>query len=243
MTMDAGLRFVRRFLDNVEGTSEVVDVVLCPPCTALHPIAQALAGSSVEVGAQNLSSAEGKAHTGQISPELVVDAGGRWVLLGHWEIRRRTGEGDADVNEKLRAARDASLRSIVLIGEGADERDQPGEALDRRLDVLLAGMEPSDVTASVIVYEPEWTIGADEPAPPERVAAGCRVIREWVTATYGGATGAEVRIIYGGSVTPERAEALLASPEVDGLGAGRKGRDPDAFAEIVRLIAQAKGVR
>jgi triosephosphate isomerase len=91
-----------------------------------------------------------------------------------------------------------------------------------------------------LVYEPDWTIGVKEPAPPDVVTAGCRAIRQWLGRTYCASLAGAVRIIYGGSVAPEYAAGLLASPEVDGAGASRKGRDPIAFAEIVRLVAAAK---
>ena len=94
----------------------------------------------------------------------------------------------------------------------------------------------------IVVYEPKWTIGVEEPASPDYVAAGCRFIRRWIGQEYGDDAVEEVRTIYGGSVAPEYAKGLLASPEVDGLGASRKGRDPIAFAEIVRLIAMVKGL-
>jgi triosephosphate isomerase len=93
-----------------------------------------------------------------------------------------------------------------------------------------------------VIYEPEWTIGVEEPAPADYVAAGCRFIRRWVAGAYGATTAEKVRTIYGGSVTPAYAEGLLSSPEIDGLGAGRQGRDPKAFAEIVRLIVRARGL-
>jgi triosephosphate isomerase len=91
-----------------------------------------------------------------------------------------------------------------------------------------------------LIYEPEWSIGSREPAPPHHVAEGCSLIRDWLTRTYGRDAAERVRIIYGGSVTPGNAKELLASPDVDGLGTGRKGRDPEAFAKIIRLIAQEK---
>jgi triosephosphate isomerase len=162
--------------------------------------------------------------------------------VGHWEIRRRLGETDRDVNRKILAALDAGLRPMVLIGESAEERGEAEAALGQRLPALFAGTRADQATKMVVIYEPEWTIGVAEPAPPDTVAAGCRFIRRWVARAYGAATAENVRTIYGGSVTPACAEGLLFSPEVDGLGAGRQGRDPKAFAEIVRLIAEAKGL-
>lgn len=240
MTVAEGQTFLRRFRDRLGDVATVVDVVLCPPYTVLYPVAQALVGSPIELGGQNLSPAEGKAHTGQISAQLLADVGCRWVLVGHWEIRRRNDESDADVNRKLLAALDAGLRPILLVGESADQRGDVEQALAQRLPALFAGSEAAQVARMAIVYEPEWTIGVDQPAPPDHVAAGCRFIRRWIGDAYDEATAGKVRTIYGGSVTPDYAEGLLASPHVDGLGAGRKGRDPEAFAEIVRLIAQAK---
>jgi triosephosphate isomerase len=93
---------------------------------------------------------------------------------------------------------------------------------------------------SVFVYEPEWTIGVAKPAPPEHIGAGCHTIRRWLAERFDPETAQAVRLVYGGSVSPASALGLLALPDLDGLGAGRKGRDPDAFAQIVRLIAQIK---
>ena len=240
MTIAESRRFVREFMPRLGSAAQVVDVVLCPPYTALHAVAQAVAATPIELGAQNVSAAAGRAHTGEISAHLLADVGCRWVLLGHWEIRRRIGERDVAVNRKALAALEAGLRPIFLIGEGADQRHQATTALHQRLPLLFAGIDAGDIADTVVVYEPEWTIGADQPASPDRVAAGCRAIRRWIAQTYGTATAEGLRTIYGGSVTPAHARSLLASPHVDGLGAGRQGRDPQAFAEIVRLIAQTK---
>nr|HID14595.1 triosephosphate isomerase [Anaerolineae bacterium] len=242
MTIAESLAFVHEFRAAVGDLAQAVDIVLCPPYTALHAVAQVLIHTPIGLGAQNLCAAPGKAHTGEISASLLADAGCEWVLLGHWEIRRRTGDTDADVNRKMHAAFQAGLRPILLVGEAATERGQTEEALAVRLSHLFADCEPEQVAQMAVVYEPEWTIGVQEPASPGYVAAGCGFIRRWIGREYGAGVAEGVRIIYGGSVAPEYAEGLLASPEVDGLGASRKGRDPIAFAEIVRLIATAKGL-
>jgi triosephosphate isomerase len=241
MTLSESLAFVRAFGAAVGDLAQAVDIVLCPPCTALYAVAQALAGGPIRLGAQTLCAAPGKAQTGEISAPLLADAGCEWVLLGHWEIRRRTGENNTDVNRKMHAASGAGLRPILLIGEAATERGRAEETLTARLPHLFAGCGPEQVAQMAVVYEPEWTIGVREPASPDAVAAGCGFIRRWIGREYGADVAEGVRIIYGGSVAPEYAGELLTSPEVDGLGASRKGRDPVAFAEIVRLIATAKG--
>lgn len=242
MTIPESLAFAREFHAAVSDLAYVVDIVLCPPYTALHAVAQALTASPIALGAQNLCAAPGLAHTGEISAPLLADLGCEWVMLNHWEIRRSRNETDEDINRKMHAALDASLRPILLIGESATERGQAQEILEARLPTILAGCVEAQVAQMAMLYEPEWTIGVKEPAPPEVVAAGCGIIRQWLGHTYSAGTADAVRIIYGGSVTPEYAAGLLASPQVDGAGAGRKGRDPVAFAEIVRLIAAAKGL-
>lgn len=242
MTISESLGFVREFRAAVGQLARTVDVVLCPPYTALVAVAQALAGGPIMLGAQNLCAMPGQAHTGEVSPALLSDAGCEWVLLGHWEIRRRTGETDADVNRKIRAAFGEGLRPILLVGEAAAEKGRASEALAARLPRLLAGCQPDQVARMVVVYEPEWTIGVEAPASPDIVATGCGIIREWIQRAYGADAAGAARIMYGGSAAPEYAEGLLVSPDVDGLGASRKGRDATAFADMVRLIAKAKGL-
>jgi len=242
MTIPESMAFVRRFRAAVGDLAQAVDIVLCPPYTALQSVAQALVKTPIAVGAQNLYAAPGLAHTGEISAPLLANAGCEWVMLNHWEIRRRTGESDADVNHKMHAAFEAGLRPILLVGESRGKREQATEVLEARLPALFADCQTEQVAQMTLVYEPEWTIGVKEPAQPEHVAAGCGSIRQWLGRTYCASSAGAVRIIYGGSVAPEYASGLLASPEVDGAGAGRKGRDPHAFAKIVRLIAVAKGL-
>jgi triosephosphate isomerase len=242
MTVPESLAFVREFCIAVGSLAQSVDIILCPPYTALYAVSQALADSSIDLGAQDVSTAPGKSHTGEISPRLLVDAGCKWVLVGHLEIRRRTGETDADCNTKMRTGFEAGLRPILLMGEGAAERGKAEDMLAARLPNLFAGCDTRQVAQSAVIYEPEWTIGAPKPASPDYIAAGCSFIRRWIAQAHGADAANEVRIVYGGGVAPEYVERLLASPDVDGLGAGRKGRDPVAFAEIVRLIAASKGL-
>jgi triosephosphate isomerase len=242
MTIPESMAFVRQFRAAVGDLAQAVDVVLCPPYTALQSMAQALVKTPIAVGAQNLCAGPGLAHTGEISAPLLADAGCEWVMLNHWEIRRRTGESDADVNHKMHAAFEAGLRPILLVGESKDERGQSKEVLETRLPILFARCQARQVARIALVYEPEWTIGVKEPAPPEYVAAGCGAIRQWLGRTYNAGLASVIRIIYGGSVAPEYASDLLASPDVDGAGASRKGRDPIAFAKIVWLIAATKGL-
>ncbi len=242
MTISEALAFAREFRAAVGNLVQSMDIVLCPPFTALHALSEALMDTSIDLGAQNLYAASDKAHTGEVSAMLLADAGCRWVMLGHWEIRRRTCETDVDFNKKMRAGFQAGLHPILLMGEEIQERGEAEAALASRLPTMFADCEPAQVAQGAVVYEPEWTIGAQEPAPSDYIASSCSFIRDWIGQAFGKDVAQQVRIIYGGSVAPEHVENLLASPDLDGLGAGRKGRDPVAFAQIVRLIAEAKGL-
>jgi triosephosphate isomerase len=240
MTIEESLDFARAFSAAAGDFLDTVDVVLCPPYTALYSLYQALEKKPIALGGQDVCAEAGSSHTGQISASLLADAGCTWAMVGHWEVRRRTGEEDRTLNRKVHAALRAGLRPVLLMGEAASEKFRLEEALASRLSDLVAGCEPEDMVSAAVIYEPEWTIGGMEPARPDDIAQGCGFIRQWIGKTFGEQAARSMRIIYGGSVAPENAEALLGSPEVDGLGAGRKGRDPVAFAQIVRLIARVK---
>lgn len=235
--------YVARFLPLVAEVAGMVDVIICPPCTALYTLAGAIAGTALQAGAQNLHPGPGEAFTGEVSAALVADAGARWVMLGHWERRRHFGETDALVNRKVHAALKAGLRPILLVGEPTGEEERVEVILAAQLTSLLAGCAGRDVACMAFIYEPEEAIGAAEPIPVERVGHGCTLLRRWLRDRFGDEVAQATRIIYGGSVTPEHARSLLAQPDVDGLGAGRKGRDPDAFAAIVHQIVAVKGTR
>jgi triosephosphate isomerase len=242
MKISESLAFVREFKISMGNLTQLVDIVLCPPYTAISSLSQELTDSQIGLGAQNLYAAFGDAHTGEISAPLLADVGCTWVLLGHWEIRRRTGETDTEVNKKMHAGFQSGLRPILLIGESTSERGRAEEALAMRLPHLFEKCDPGQAANVVMIYEPEWSIGIREPASPDYIDAGCSFIRHWIEQEYGAHVSNRVRIIYGGSVAPERAESLLSSPNLDGLGAGRMGRDPVSFSQIVRLIAAAKGL-
>lgn len=240
MTTAEGLGYVREFEALAGDVLDAVDVVICPPFTALWPLAQVLQGSRLELGGQNIAPSTDLARTGEISAELLADVGCRWVMLGHWEVRRYQGDDDARVNRKVHLALDAGLAPILLIGEAQDNEAPLEVALGQQLGRVLEGCRAEQVARMALVYEPEGAIGAAAPIPPDAVAAGCALMRGWLRQRWGGAVAEAVRIIYGGSVAPEHAAELLAAPDVDGLGASRRGRDPKSFAAIVRTIVDVK---
>lgn len=216
-----------------------LEVVIAPPFTALWPLARTLTDPRpFELAAQNIAITNEIAHTGQISAKLVVDAGCQWVMLGHWEVRRDLGDDNALVNRKVHLALETGLKPILLVGEG----HEGDTSLEETLSQVLAGCQADQVAQMALVYEPEATIGVEAPASPEKVATGCGKIRAWVRQQWGDSVADQIRLIYGGSVTPEEANNLLASPEVDGLGASRSGRQVETFTHIIRQIVEAKAV-
>lgn len=240
MTIAESLAFVRDFEALAGDLLDKVDVVICPPYTALWAVAQALRNSRIQLGGQNIAPTSDLARTGEISASLLADVGCRWVMLGHWEVRRHLGDDDAAINRKVHLALDAGLAPILLIGEARDDESPLAEALEGQLKRVLAGCQGKQVETMAFVYEPEGAIGVAAPAPPEHVATGCGLIRGWLRGRWGDAVAESVRIIYGGSVAPEYAAELLGCPDVDGLGATRRGRDAATFAELVRLIVTAR---
>jgi triosephosphate isomerase len=242
MTVSESLSFARAFLDETGHVTGSVDVVLCPPYTCLYMLARELDDTPVHVGGQNVCAATGEAHTGEVSAPLLVDAGARWAMVGHWEVRRERKETDEEVSKKMQACFQAGLCPVLFIGEERSERGGADEAMAARLPNLFAGCRPEQVAKGALLYEPEWSIGQKEPASLGYVSARCAFLRDWIRRAFGRDVAEEVRIIYGGSVSPTHTEGLLSSPDVDGLGAGRAGRDPALFGEIVRRIAAVKGL-
>jgi triosephosphate isomerase len=236
-TVAQSLAFVREFEIIAGELLEMVDVIICPPFTALWAVAQQK--SSLQLGGQNIAPSANPARMGEISAALLADAGCQWVMLGHWEIRRHMGDDDPAVNRKVHLALEAGLHPVVLVGEGRGEM-RVQTALKKHLASVLDGCRTEDIASMAFVYEPEGAIGVSSPASPQHVANGCAFIRGWLRGRWGDDTASSARIIYGGSVAPEYAADLLAYPDVDGLGATRRGRDPVTFAAIVRQIAIAK---
>jgi triosephosphate isomerase (TIM) len=240
MTVAESLSFLQEFCSLAANYLEKVDVLLCPPYTAIWPVAQALNDMPIQLGVQNLSAVDDLAHTGQISAALAFEAGCRWAVVGHWEVRRDMGDDDERLNRKVHLALAAGLRPLLMIGERRSEASAQPVEIASQLGHILENCNSGQVSGMAIIYEPVWAIGAAEPASPEHAARGCASIRSWLSAQYGPDVAQAVRVLYGGSVSPAHAPALLSSPDIDGLGTGRQGRQAAGFADIVKLIASAK---
>jgi triosephosphate isomerase len=211
------------------------EVVLFPSHPLLAAVAGALAGSPVEVGGQDLHPAAEGAHTGDVSGPQLVDAGCRWALCGHSERRRDHGETDELVARKAQAALAAGLVPVVCVGETRDERHS-----GRTFDVLARQVEPLPLDRRlVIAYEPVWAIGTGETATVEMAEDAHAYLRSRLARRAGEPFAAGLRILYGGSVTPENAPGLAASREIDGFLVGGASLDPERFRAIIRSFAVA----
>ncbi len=213
-----------------------VDIVVCPTFTALHAAGRAAAGSRVQVGAQNCFTRESGAYTGEISPQMILDAGCTWAIVGHSERRQIFGEADALLNEKLRYALACGLKVMFCIGETLEEREggSMNEVLGTQLTEGLKGLEEGQFVNVAVAYEPIWAIGTGVVATPAQAEEAHAYVRGVVAGLFGETIAAGLRIQYGGSVKPGNAAELIANPNVDGFLVGGAALDAESFAEIVK---------
>lgn len=218
-----------------------VTTVVCPVNTAIAAVSDAVKGSAVAVGGQNCYVRESGAFTGEVSPQMLRDAGCSWCIVGHSERRQYFGEDDAFLNEKLRFALDAGLRVMFCIGETLEEREggKMDEVLRRHVTDGLAGLSPEDFNDVVVAYEPVWAIGTGVTATPEQAQSGHAFVRGLVRAQHGESVAAGLRIQYGGSVKPDNAAELMSQPDVDGALVGGASLEAESFAAIVRAASVA----
>lgn len=212
---------------------DTAEVILAPPFPYIERVAAALLGSPVGLAAQDLHWENSGPFTGAVSAAMLADAGASHVLVGHSERRRIFGDDDNDVARKLTAARDGGLTPILCVGENLEQRDA-GEALEvvaQQLDRALSPMGDSAAEDCVVAYEPVWAIGTGRVAGVDEAAE--------VHAAIHRQLGSEVRVLYGGSVTPDSATGLLAEPEIDGVLVGSASLTAPSFVAIIAATAAA----
>ena len=226
-----------------EGASDLsgVEIILCPPFIALAVVRDAVQGSALKVGAQNMHFEDSGAFTGEIAPPMLQGIC-EYVILGHSERRQLFGEDDDLINRKVKAAFQHGLRPILCVGESLEEREsgQAGAVVGRQLQAGLA--EVLDITGLILAYEPVWAIGTGRAATPEIAAEimGGTVL-ETMREGYGAAAD-QVPLLYGGSVNPGNITDFVAEPCVHGALVGGASLKADQFLEIARLTAEAKGM-
>ncbi|HEY7443212.1 MAG TPA: triose-phosphate isomerase [Vicinamibacterales bacterium] len=221
----------RAVVKDVQG----VEIVLAPPFTALHAVAEATRNTNMAVAAQDVYWEREGAFTGEISPTMVKEAGAEYVIIGHSERRTLFGETDQSVNRKTTAALGFALTPIVCIGETLDQRDrnETMAVLDRQIKGSLDALTADQVASLVVAYEPVWAIGTGRNATPEQAAEAHAHIRLRLRQWFGGSAAEQCHVIYGGSVKPDNIQALMAAADVDGALVGGASLTVQAFADIV----------
>ncbi|MCE9556096.1 MAG: triose-phosphate isomerase [Planctomycetes bacterium] len=211
------------------------EVAVCPPFVYLPEVGAALAGSPVGLGAQNMYHEPSGAFTGEVSAAMLLDAGCRYVILGHSERRQFFGESDAVVNRKVLAALKTPLTPIVCVGELLAQREagQTSDVVRSQLAGSLAGLSEEQIRRVVVAYEPVWAIGTGKVATVDEAEAVHLDLRKTLESRYNAGVAAVVRILYGGSVKADNASQLLSAPNIDGALVGGASLKAEDFLSIV----------
>jgi len=238
-TNTEAIALVEQLLPGLELVQDV-ERVLCPPFTALAPIAEMLRESPVQLGAQNMYWEEAGAFTAEISP-IMLEGLCTYVILGHSERRAYFGETDATVNRRMLAALAHGLRPILCVGETLQEREskRTADVVQRQVRQGLANIRSEQMNQIVIAYEPVWAIGTGRAATVQdasEVIAGS--IRGVISELFSGEVAQIVQVLYGGSVKPENANSFFDDPEIDGALVGGASLKPDSFIRIVETAAE-----
>ncbi len=215
------------------------EVVLAPPFTALTIVAQEIRDSAIQLAAQDMFWEKQGAYTGAISPAMLTDAGCRLVIIGHSERRQLFGETNATVNKKIKAALAADLTPIVCIGETLAQREaqETMAVITSQVTEGLMGLHPQEINRLVVAYEPVWAIGTGRTATPEQAQEVHGGIRRLLLEQAGAEVAQGLRILYGGSVTPNNIRDLAQAPDIDGALVGGASLKADSFLQIVAMGA------
>jgi len=234
-TPDETLAFFREFLPLVAGHTRD-EIVVCPPYTDVAAAIEAAQASNVAIGVQNVHWKTDGAYTGEISAGMLLCLGVTHVIVGHSERRQYFGETDDTVNLRLKAALEAGLTAICCVGEVLEEREAglTDDVLRRQCVRAFHAISAKKAAKLVVAYEPVWAIGTGKTATPELAAQAHAVIRREAAEVFGEAFAAQVRILYGGSVKPDNATALMSREEIDGALVGGASLDAQSFAAIVK---------
>ncbi|MBX3746817.1 MAG: triose-phosphate isomerase [Verrucomicrobiae bacterium] len=218
------------------GTVKEVDIVVCPPFTALETVSKALLNSNIRLGAQNMSEHGPGAHTGEIAATMLKEFSVRYVILGHSERRQYQKEPDDLIARKALAAHASALKPIVCVGETLAEREGgvTEQVVGTQVRGSLAGLSPELAEETILAYEPVWAIGTGRTASSQQAQDVHAFIRQVLTDLFGDAVARRIRIQYGGSVKASNARELMSMPDVDGALVGGASLEDRSFADIIR---------
>jgi triosephosphate isomerase (TIM) len=234
-TVAEALDLVRSLKLDLAGVKEV-DIVVCPPFTALGEVSRAILDSNIRLGAQNMSEHNVGAFTGEIAALMLKEFSVRYVILGHSERRQYQQESDALIARKAAATHAASLKPIVCVGETLAEREagQTEKVLDTQVRGSLAGLSKDQMTETIVAYEPVWAIGTGKTATTQQAQDAHAFIRQLLAKMFDETVARRVRIQYGGSVKPGNARELMSQPDVDGALVGGASLEARSFADIIK---------
>jgi len=234
-TPDQARDFFRDFLPLVQGHDRA-EIIICPTYLAIDAAVHAAKGSKIAIGAQDVYWGPEGAFTGEICSSMLLAAGATHVIIGHSERRQYFGETDDTVNLKLKAAVEAGLVPIVCVGEVLEEREAglTDDVLRRQCLRAFNKVSAKKAHNLIVAYEPVWAIGTGKTATPQLAADAHAIIRSEAAESFGHDFADNLRILYGGSVKPDNAPALMAEAEIDGALVGGASLDPKSFAAIVR---------
>ncbi|AQT67215.1 Triosephosphate isomerase [Anaerohalosphaera lusitana] len=216
-----------------------VDVAVCPPFVYLQAVSNAVSGSPVKVGAQNMYFEANGAFTGEISTDMLKDVGCTYVICGHSERRHVIGETDELVNKKVKAAIESGLLPILAVGELLEEReaDKTNDVVKTQVTKGLEGVSADDILKVTIAYEPVWAIGTGKTATPDQAQDVHAMIRGLIAELYSQDVADKIRIQYGGSAKPANTAELMAQPDVDGLLVGGASLKVEDFSKMIKTVA------
>lgn len=225
--------FLNEFIPLVKDATDV-DIVIAPPFTALYTASTLLKNTNIQLSSQDVFYEDKGAYTGEVSPIMLKDIGCKYVIIGHSERRQYFHETDEIINKKIKAAKRHNLGVIMCIGESLQEREsgKTFDVLKREIEEGLNGISSEDKL--VLAYEPIWAIGTGKTAAPDQAQEAHKYIRERLALLYGNNAN-NIRIIYGGSVTPDNIDALMACEDIDGTLVGGASLNAESFAKIVRF--------
>ena len=232
-TVDEARALVQAIIPLVKDSK--AEVVVCVPFVCLSAVEQAIQGTSIMLGAQNMHFKDSGAYTGEISPVMLKSLGAEYVIIGHSERREYFAESDETVNLKVKAALSHGLKPIICVGETLQQREKgiTDEWVSMQTKLALLGLTAQDVQNSVIAYEPIWAIGTGKTATDEEANDTIGVIRNAVAEVYGNSAAMNIRIQYGGSMNPGNVSGLMAQPEIDGGLIGGASLKPEDFSKVV----------
>lgn len=236
-TCSEAVKLVQDLSSLVEDVKDV-EIVVCPPFTALQSIATTIEADqpNIALGAQNVYFEAEGAFTGEISPLMLKELNTRYVVVGHSERRQYFGETDEGVNKKAKAVLEQEMSPIVCVGESLEEREQENTnaLIEKQVSGALGGLKENQVTGIVVAYEPIWAIGTGKSATAQDANDVARYIRALIGSQFSPGVAKEVRIQYGGSVKPDNISDFMAEPDIDGALVGGASLEAESFAGIVK---------